>query len=61
MDSFNYPAACPLVGGRQINEDMCFELHLLIAHPSWPVPEEFHLVVHSPEICQSCPYHHDDI
>lgn len=61
MASFDYPAVCPLMGGKKISEDMCFELHLLLDHPSWTVPEEYHLIERSPEICKSCPYHHDDI
>lgn len=57
-----YPVKCPLMGGREIAEEICFDIHGVVdwGAPKYTAPEEAFSEDGYQEICRDCPYHRYD-
>ena len=57
-----YPVNCPLMGGMNIDEGTCFDIHMVVSGeaPEWTAPEEIREIQDFKEVCNKCKYHRED-
>lgn len=57
-----YPVSCPLLDGRKIDMDTCFDIHMVVCGeaPRWTAPSGIYEKEDYVNICNSCEFHRDD-
>lgn len=62
MNNIVYPVTCPLMNDKKIDEDTCFDIHMVVhgGTPKWTAPEEIYEKSNYEEICFNCKYHRYD-
>lgn len=57
-----YPVSCPLMGGKHIDEIICFDIHSVVdaGAPKYTAPQIAVCRDDFKEICRNCQYHRDD-
>lgn len=62
MVNFTYPVKCPLLGGKEIEAALCFNIHMVVAGeaPKRCAPDEIYTKQDYVSTCYSCKYHRND-
>lgn len=58
----NYPVSCPLMDNELIEEEICFDIHMVVdaGAPERTAPAKAVNTDGFREICRKCKYHRDD-
>lgn len=58
----NYPVLCPLMGGKEIDINTCFDIHMVVSSeaPEYTAPQEIYRHSDYRAVCNACPNHRND-
>lgn len=59
---YKYPVSCPLLHDELINEEICFDIHMVVCGdaPEYTAPSDIFANADYKSVCQNCQYHRED-